>query len=107
MFPREIVADRQAGTLTVVWDDGHRSLYTAEQLRWSCPCATCAGEWGRAGVLEGLERLPAEELQLSGMRAVGTYAVAPEWASGHQTGIYSFEYLRSLCPCEECSAATR
>jgi len=107
MFPREIVADRQAGTIDVTWDDGHRSLYTAEHLRWSCPCATCAGEWGRPGLLEGVEQLPPDEFRLADVRSVGTYAIAPRWASGHQTGIYSFEYLRSLCECEECGSASR
>ncbi|HCG03333.1 MAG TPA: hypothetical protein DEV93_22700, partial [Chloroflexi bacterium] len=68
MFPREIVADRQAGTIDVTWDDGHRSLYTAEHLRWSCPCATCAGEWGRPGLLEGVEQLPPDEFRLADVR---------------------------------------
>src|SRR5947209_2670045 len=96
MFPKEITADRQAGTISVVWEDGHRSLYTAEQLRWLCPCATCAGEMGRPGLLAGLDRLPAEEFRLEDVRAVGSYAIAPLWGSGHNTGIYSFDYLRSI-----------
>lgn len=104
MFPREIVADRGEGTISVVWDDGHRSTYTAELLRWACPCATCAGEWGRPGLLAGLSTLPADEFRLEDVRAVGTYAIAPLWASGHNTGIYSFDYLRSLCPCDICTA---
>jgi DUF971 family protein len=106
MFPGEIVADRAEGTVTVVWDDGHRSVYSSEQLRWACPCATCSGEWGRPGVLSGLERMPPDEFTLRDVLPVGTYAVTPVWASGHNTGIYSFEYLRSLCACAECSRAS-
>lgn len=106
MFPAEIVADRAAGTIAVVWDDGHQSLYGAELLRWSCPCATCAGEMGRPGILAGLERLPPDEFRLTDVRAVGTYGITPVWASGHATGIYAFDYLRDLCPCPLC-AATR
>jgi DUF971 family protein len=104
MEPREIVADRAAGTLTVVWTDGHVSMYSMPDLRWACPCATCSGEWGRPGVLAGVDRLPDEEFVLSDVHAVGAYAIAPTWASGHSTGIYSFEYLRSICPCESCRA---
>ena len=26
-----------------------------------------------------------------------------KWGDGHETGIYSFEYLRKICPCKECS----
>jgi DUF971 family protein len=104
MFPREIVADRAAGRLNVVWEDGHASTYSTEQLRWACPCATCSGEWGRPGVLAGLDRLPPEEFVLEDMRTVGTYAIAPSWASGHNTGIYSFDYLRSICTCNACTS---
>jgi len=34
--------------------------------------------------------------------AVGTYAIHFEWSDGHGAGIYSYEYLRGLCPCPEC-----
>jgi DUF971 family protein len=103
--PVAIEADRGAGTLTIAWDDGHQSVYTVDQLRWACPCATCSGEWGRPGVLAALTSLPPEELRLADVRAVGMYAIAPVWASGHDSGIYSFDYLRSLCSCNECRAA--
>jgi DUF971 family protein len=103
VIPTAIVADREAGTLTVEWEDGHRSEYSAEMLRWACPCAGCKGEWGRAGRLSSLSTLPPEELRLTDVQAVGTYAIMPVWASGHAQGIYSFEYLRSICPCNLCS----
>lgn len=102
MNPIAIEADRAAGTLTIDWDDGHQSLYSLPALRWACPCASCRGEWGRPGLLDGLDTLPDAELRLADVHMVGTYAIAPIWDSGHNSGIYSFEYLRSLCPCEEC-----
>jgi DUF971 family protein len=33
---------------------------------------------------------------------VGNYALQPEWSDGHHTGIYTWAYLRGLCPCAEC-----
>jgi len=30
---------------------------------------------------------------------VGRYAVQIAWTDGHDSGIYTFEYLRELCPC--------
>jgi DUF971 family protein len=30
---------------------------------------------------------------------VGRYALQIFWSDGHSTGIYAFDYLRSLCPC--------
>lgn len=96
--PTAIEADRAAGTLTIAWDNGQRSVYTASQLRWACPCAVCSGEWGRPGVLASLTSLAPDELQLVDVSLVGSYAVCLVWASGHDTGIYTFDYLRSLSP---------
>jgi DUF971 family protein len=35
---------------------------------------------------------------------VGAYAIRIDWSDGHNTGIYSFDHLRSICPCAECQA---
>jgi DUF971 family protein len=35
---------------------------------------------------------------------VGNYAMNIVWKDGHATGIYSWEYLRRICPCSECTA---
>jgi DUF971 family protein len=103
--PVGVEADRSRGTVTIEWADGHRSSYSTVFLRWACPCAVCQGEWGRPGILAGLQTLPPDEFQLTDLLAVGTYAVMPVWASGHSSGIYSYEYLRTICPCEECKAS--
>lgn len=103
MQPTEIVADRAGGTLTIGWDDEHLSVFSLAALRWACPCAVCAGEWGRPGRLAGLELLPPDELSLVDVHLVGPYGITPIWASGHASGIYSYDYLRSICPCEQCS----
>lgn len=100
--PTAIEADRAAGTLSIVWEDGHTSYYSLPALRWACPCAVCHGEWGQPGMLDRVDSLPDEELRLADLQAVGTYAITPVWESGHSSGIYSFDYLRSICPCEEC-----
>jgi DUF971 family protein len=106
MIPRSIEADRGAGTLHIIWEDAHESLYSLPDLRWACPCAMCRGEWGQPGLLATLTSLPPDELQLEDLQLVGSYAIAPTWKSGHSTGLYTFEYLRSLCPCVLCKAAT-
>jgi DUF971 family protein len=33
---------------------------------------------------------------------VGRYAVNIQWSDGHDSGIYSYDTLRALCPCEQC-----
>jgi len=37
---------------------------------------------------------------------VGRYALQIYWSDGHSSGIYTFDYLRGLCPCTECEAAS-
>ena len=41
--PISITANRQKKELTVIWDDGHESVYSFELLRAGCPCAECRG----------------------------------------------------------------
>jgi DUF971 family protein len=38
---------------------------------------------------------------------VGGYALAIQWFDGHASGIYSFQYLRSLCQCDACRGPER
>ena len=77
--------------LRVLWGDGHDSLYTWKFLRASCPCAACR------------EARPADtDVRPLEIKPVGRYAVAIRWSDGHATGIYSHEFLRSICRCEVC-----
>ena len=93
--------------LLIEWDDGHRSRYTAAELRWACPCAECRGEMGSPGRLDAADRLDPADLELAGAGLVGRYAVQLEFASGHSTGIYTFRHLRAICPCAECRDSRR
>lgn len=43
---------------------------------------------------------PANELK--DLVPVGSYGLTPYWADGHSAGIYRWDYLRALCPCDEC-----
>ncbi len=86
------------GELAVKWEDGGESYIPLEQLRRHCPCAGCKGETDILGnVYKNPEtKLPPEAFQLRQITSVGGFAVQPAWADGHNTGIYSFEYLRRL-----------
>jgi DUF971 family protein len=37
------------------------------------------------------------------MKPVGYYAYTIAWSDGHNTGIYTFDLLRSLCECPQCA----
>ncbi|TMA13633.1 MAG: DUF971 domain-containing protein [Deltaproteobacteria bacterium] len=64
--------------------------------RGYCPCAACQGHGG------GIKFVSVSNAQLAEISAVGNYAIEFCWQDGHNTGIYTFEYLRSLCPCPDC-----
>lgn len=90
---------QQIGTeLAIKWDDGREDFIALEALRRACPCAGCKGE---ADILGNVYKNPskpyaANAFQLVRLNRIGGYAVSPVWADGHDSGIYSFEYLRRL-----------
>ena len=107
MKPPSITADREKKEMTVIWDDGHTSLYTFSLLRAGCPCAECRGGHDRMGdeptpeIFE-MQMGDSPATRLRNIVAVGSYAVTPVWEDGHDYGIFDWHYLRKLCPFEEC-----
>lgn len=90
--------------LVVRWRDGHESQYPFDELRKVCPCADCRVAQPPKG---GLQVLTAPvvrqgEIRIVQISPVGRYALSFTWSDGHSTGIYSFDFLRHLCPCEAC-----
>ena len=84
--------------LAIKWDDGGESFIPLETLRRCCPCAGCKGETDILGnIYKNPDRpLPPEAFELARLVPVGGYAIQPVWADGHNTGIYSFAYLREV-----------
>jgi DUF971 family protein len=84
--------------LAVKWDDGTEQFILLKQLRQACPCAGCKGELDILGnIYKNPERpFAPNAFELVNIASVGGYAIQPVWADGHDTGIYSFEYLRLL-----------
>jgi len=92
--PREIKHEDDSN-LRITWADGRECRYRASELRRACPCAQCVNEWTGERTLKP-ENIN-EELQISDLSLVGRYALNFRWSDGHETGIYSFKYLRELC----------
>ena len=87
----------------VTWSDGHFSSYPSWYLREKCMCALCVEEFtGRRKIVHG--SIPST-LERASVSPMGNYALQFSWSDGHDTGIYSFEYLRQLCPCPRCLPA--
>ena len=83
--------------LAIQWNDGTESYIGLDILRRSCPCAGCGGE---PDVLGNIARPTVtysdNSFDLKSFALVGGYALQPQWTDGHNTGIYSFQYLKRL-----------
>ena len=103
--PAKVKVMKTEGTgVEIAWKDGHVSKWTFAWLREACPCATCHEAREADGRKPGVAKAqPASLLPLfkSPVRpleatAVGKYALRFKWNDGHESGIYSWEYLRRL-----------
>ena len=79
----------------ITWADGRVCEYEAAALRRSCPCAQCVDDWTGERTLK--PQAVSDEVEISDLSIVGRYALNFRWSDGHETGIYSFQYLRDLC----------
>jgi DUF971 family protein len=98
----------------IAWSDGHASHYEFTYLRDWCPCATCSDERSRNALAAAAGPAPSTLLPMfkpkpraQSAKPVGNYAIQINFSDGHSTGIYSYEHLRSVCPCAECAKAFR
>ncbi len=92
--PREILQEGDAN-LRITWADGRVCIYKAAALRRVCPCAQCVNEWTGQRTLK--PEVVSDELLITDLNLVGRYALNFRWSDGHETGIYSFQYLRDIC----------
>lgn len=96
----------------IVWSDGHSSHFDFPYLRDHCPCATCNDERDRKeqekskGIRSDLLPMYKPKVTAKSASPVGTYAIQMEFSDSHSTGIYTFGFLRSICPCEACRKAS-
>lgn len=93
--PTALRGDAEA--LTVQWHDGVSHRLSWRLLRDACPCASCKVKREEPPPLFPVLKLE-ETLPLRGVRMepLGNYAYHIDFSDGHNTGIYSFEFLRKL-----------
>jgi DUF971 family protein len=112
--PKSVMIHLTTGTgVEIEWKDGHRSVFSFAFLREACPCALCDDERGKSG------RKPGEVAKLApgslpmfkpvvkalAAEEVGKYALKFSFSDKHDLGIFSWFYLREVCPCVECATA--
>ena len=111
--PAKVRVKKTEGTgMKIDWRDGHTSEWSFKWLRDACPCATCHEEREASGRPPGVPKpkaqtlLPMYEAPVRPVEtsSVGKYALRFKWSDGHESGIYSWEYLRRVCQCDACTA---
>lgn len=98
----------------ITWADEHASHFEFAYLREQCPCATCNDEREKKGEIAAMNLASSPLLPMykpkpkaQAATQVGNYAIQISFSDGHSTGIFSYDYLRTQCPCEECRRAFR
>lgn len=92
--PREISQESES-QLRITWADEKVCEYEAARLRRACPCAQCVNEWTGERTLN--PQAISDDIRINDISIVGRYALNFRWSDGHETGIYSFQFLRDLC----------
>lgn len=82
----------------IQWLDGFASTISLKDLRENCPCAECQGEQIGFKKIKPikLDVYNPNKYEIKSIETVGNYAIQITWGDGHDTGIYSFDYLRSI-----------
>ena len=84
--------------IAILWEDGSESYYKMEILRKFSPSAENIGERDLMGQLIGGGTGPKEfpGVTVTGWEMIGGYAVQFRYSDGHNTGIYSYQYLKEI-----------
>lgn len=81
-------------TLAVLWEDGHCDHFDVRELRLNCHCALCIEEMSGRKLLDPLK--VRADVRPRTISSIGNYAIGINWSDGHNSGLDSFDHLRSL-----------
>ncbi|MEI6737273.1 MAG: DUF971 domain-containing protein [Pseudomonadota bacterium] len=90
--PTEITLHQKSRELEITFDDGHCFRLSCEYLRVHSPSAEVRGHGPGQEVLQPGKRL----VEITKLDPVGSYAIQPTFSDGHDTGLYSWDYLYDL-----------
>lgn len=91
-IPTEITLHQKSRTLEVAFEDGARYVFPFEFLRVNSPSAEVKGHGPGQEVLQ----VGKIDVTLVGVEPVGSYAVKLIFDDGHDSGLYTWEYLNQL-----------
>ena len=91
-WPSELRLDNSKATLTVAFDNGQKFALPAEYLRVESPSAEVQGHGpGQKQIVTG-----KEQVKIAALEPVGNYAVRIRFDDGHDTGLFTWDYLHEL-----------
>lgn len=92
--PTNIRAHREQRILEISWPGGPVALLPFRFVRGRCPCAGCVDEY--TGIRQVDEQDVPEEVAPERLAFSGNYALKIRWSDGHDTGLYTFDWLEKL-----------
>lgn len=87
-----------SNNLVIEWEDGKMTEVSFTDLRDKCPCVNCQGETVIFSSYIPIKNpfKPQGFYEIERIEPVGNYAVNIVWKDKHNTGIYSWEYLKQI-----------
>jgi DUF971 family protein len=92
MTPTEIILHQQSKLLELAFDDGERYSLPCEFLRVFSPSAEVRGHGPGQETLQVGKR----DIAITGIEPVGQYAIKIIFDDGHDSGLYTWDYLHEL-----------
>lgn len=92
MNPTALTVHQKSRVLNIAFDDGKEFSLPFELLRVYSPSAEVRGHGQGQEVLQVGKR----EVGITGVEPVGNYAIQPTFSDGHNTGLFSWDYLYKL-----------
>jgi len=97
MIPNNVVVHQQSKVLELSYENGSTYRLPFELLRVLSPSAEVQGHGPGQETLQTGKR----DVLIAHLEPVGHYALKPSFSDGHDSGLYSWEYLQFLCENQE------
>lgn len=92
-LPVDVAHSVGSNALHITWDDGTTSVLPIPYLRAWCPCAACQGH----GAEVRFQADVGDDVRAAELHEIGAYALGIRFSDGHDSGIFSWVWLRQLC----------
>ena len=97
MIPKNVVVHQKSKVLELGYENGNSYRLPFELLRVLSPSAEVQGHGPGQETLQTGKR----EVLIANLEPVGHYALRPSFSDGHDSGLYSWDFLQYLCENQE------